>query len=178
MSVESTSKNEESVSDIDPRAALPIITTSLSADEVLGALNKASRRGRLPGFEKRDEGSFVVAAFGDPFDRELVSAIEAGDEGGARVRFRSRLLWKLPGIFIVLVVVSVWPGLPLTDALIPASWGWWPTWWWYLPLVVVPLPFVLPRMWKKSERAARKSAREAIEKIAREVDGAIEPVGA
>ncbi len=178
MSDESTSKKEETAAPVDPGAALPIITTSLSADEVLQALSKASRRGRLPGFEKRGEGSFVVAAFGDPFDRELVGAIEAGTGSGVRVRFRSRLLWKLPVIFIVLVVVSVWPGLPLTDALIPASWGWWPTWWWYLPLVIVPLPFMLPRMWKKSERAAVANAQEAIRKIARKVDGVIEPGGA
>lgn len=54
----------------------------------------------------------------------------------------------------------------LTDALIPGAWGWWPTWTWYLPLTILPLPFILPRIWAKSGHAARQHADEQIARIA------------
>ena len=57
------------------------------------------------------------------------------------------------------------------DILTPASW--WPTWTWYLPLVIVPTVLMAPGMWKKSERAAAEHAREQITTIAKRVEGEV-----
>lgn len=151
---------------------LPQLRTPLTPTEALDRLGLASRRGRLPGFEPAPKGGdtrrFKAAAFGHPFDREILGAISPDPEGGSVVEFRTRLLVKAPLIYLVSIVVSIWPGLPLVDALIPASWGWWPTWWWYLPLCVLPLPF-LPRMWRRSEAVAHDEAHKTVRKIGAEL---------
>lgn len=73
---------------------------------------------------------------------------------------------KAPLILAISVIVSIWPGVELMDALIPASWGWIDTWKWYMPLVIVPLPIFLPLMWRKSNRAAEDHLAEQLERIA------------
>lgn len=139
----------------------------------LASLDKLARRGRLPGFEQIDDQSFKVALFGEPFDRDLIGEIRDRD-GSVEIAFRSRLRMKIPLIFIVTVVVSIWPGVELMDALIPASWGWIDTWIWYLPLVIGPLPFVMPPMWRKSSRAAADHLGEQLERIANATNGRLE----
>ncbi|MFG0273797.1 MAG: hypothetical protein ACF8QF_01940 [Phycisphaerales bacterium] len=108
-----------------------------------------------------------MLAFGEPFDQEILGRIGPAHGAGAhQVIFTARTKRRLPAIFAVVLAFTIWPGVLLTDALIPAAWGWWPTWTWYLPLTILPLPLVLPRMWKKSGRAARGHADEQIAKIA------------
>ena len=60
--------------------------------------------------------------------------------------------------------------------MIPASWGWWDTWTWYIPLCLLPLPF-LPRMWRRSEAAARAEAHKAVAKVAKELGATAAPAG-
>jgi len=152
------------------RWALPVVRTELGPDEILSRLDRAARRGGLPGFETDGAGDFRVAVFGNPFDRELVASISpAGD--GSEIRFRPALLRKAPTILLASVAVSIWPGIEFVDILTPTSW--WPTWTWYLPLVIVPPILMAPGMWKKSETAAAKHAREQISVIAKRVEGEI-----
>ncbi len=151
------------------RWALPRLKTRLSRDEILTTLDRTARQGKLPGFETDPPGDFRVAAFGSPFDRELVAEISARGDG-SEVRFSPRLLRKAPLVLIASVVVSIWPGVEFVDALIPASWRWWPTWTWYLPLVIVPTALMLPGLWRKSENASAEHAREQIGKIAGRLD--------
>jgi hypothetical protein len=161
-----------------PGPPLPTVTTALSVQEAIERLDRASRRGRLPGFARLPDlqgaSRFKCAAFGEPFDREVVGVIEAA-AGSSIVTLSARLVWKIPAILIGSTVLSIWPGLPIIDKLIPASWGWWETWTWYIPLCVLPLAF-LPLSWRKSERAAWASAHKAARAIAAEL-GASPPAG-
>lgn len=89
------------------------------------------------------------------------------------ITFTLRTRRRLPTIFFVIVALTIWPGVLLTDALIPGAWGWWPTWTWYLPLTILPLPFFIPRLWKKSRLGARTHADEQIARIAAALDADI-----
>lgn len=151
------------------RWRLPRLRTPAAPDEIIKTLDRAARQGKLPGFETDPPGHFRVAAFGSPFDRELVARIDQSDSASL-VRFEPRLLRKAPLVVILSVLVSIWPGVEFVDVLIPASWGWWPTWTWYLPLVIVPTILMLPGIWRKSENAAAEHAREQIHKIAKRLD--------
>jgi len=163
---------------------LPGVRTSKGPREVTRALEEASRRGRLPGFEAGAHGGlFAVAAFGKYFDQRLVADVASGKgegEGeGTRLRFRAVTPPTLPVIFVVVMIATVWPGLPLTQSLMnsyfPSIAGWTP--WWYLPLTVLSVPFVLRKLFRDSFEAAHESSLEAIGKIAREIDGVVESAG-
>jgi len=144
---------------------IPALTTPLTPADMIAALDRLARRGKLPGFDPRPDHGFTVSLFGEPFDMDLIA--EAAPAGpGARLTFRTRVRGKAPAVLAGAIAVSIWPGLPLMDAVIPAAWGWWPTWWWYLPLVVGPLPFVLPGMFRKSRAAATDHLHEQLARIA------------
>lgn len=153
------------------REPLPTLTTTLSVQEAIDRLDRASRRGKLAGFvrlpDQRAGARFKASAFGEPFDREVVGLVS--DRGGTRaIELSARLVWKIPAVLIVSTVLSIWPGLPIVDKLIPASWGWWETWTWYIPLSVLPLAY-LPVSWRKSERTAWESVRKVVATISSEL---------
>lgn len=146
----------------------PTIETALTSEQVFGRLKKLSKQGKLAGFEHTQCSSHaVVDAHGTPFDYDL--RIE---HAGNVIEFSMNLRKKLPTIFAVLLIVTVWPGLPLTDAFL-LGFGWYErlvsgaleTWMWYLPLTVIPIPFVWRSSMKKSQQSAREHAHETIEKI-------------
>ncbi len=122
----------------------------------------------MPGFQRGEGGSFSVAAFGQPFDGRLNASLD--DE---KLTFSIRMLSKLPVIFGVVLLLTIWPGVYLTDQLIPGEWGWIPTWWWYLPITVLPIPWIWRGLMRKSRATMHASALEAIAKIAAEVDGQV-----
>lgn len=148
---------------------LPEIETELGGDEIRERLHSLSKRGKLPGFEKEVGGGLcAVAAHGVPFDSQLLLRLEGG-----RLSFECRLLPLMPRLFVLMMVVAVWPGLPLTDSFL-SSFDWYNslmgslrlrTWYWYLPLTVVPLPFAFRGALAKSRSSALESAGEQIEKI-------------
>ena len=145
--------------------ALAPIASEKSAAQICDTLERLSKQGKLPGFVRGgDGGLFSVDAQGTPFDRRLVG--EASEHGG-----RTTVSWRLVtarkwpvGIALVLAV-SVWPGLPITDSLLqtyfPGSYGawtsgWFATWMWYLPLTVIPIPW----FWKSTFAKVRASTLE------------------
>src|ERR1043165_9844755 len=144
---------------------LPSIATQLDAAQIRERLLTASKRGRLPGY-RGEPGLFSVSAHGHPFDGELLGELRDG-----RIEFRIRMLRKLPIIFAVVIVLTIWPGVYLTDQLIPGQWGWIPTWWWYLPVTIIPTPWMWRNLMGKSKRTMDGSAREGIQKIAAELGG-------
>lgn len=168
-----TADNTHTSAPAPGRWDLPVVKTPLSPDAVIEKLDRAARRGTLPGFEP-EEGGFRVAVFGQPFDRELHARLTP-TEDGCEISFSPALRAKAPVVLLVSVLISIWPGVALVDTMIPARWGWWPTWTWYLPLVIVPTVLMFPGMWKKSERAAAAHAREQIQAVASRTEGA--PVG-
>ncbi len=159
--------------------APPGVRSRLSAGEILSRLDMAARRGKLPGYMARGESGFVVTAFGEPFDHDLIGAIDAapaGEGGGSVVRFELRMRPKLPAFFVLVIALSVWPGVWLTHSMLVTYFSWYKiqTWWWYIPLTVVPLFWMVPRMLAKSREAVGVSTAEQVEKIREAVEGTVE----
>lgn len=124
----------------------------------------------MAGFTRSAKGGlFAVAAHGHPFDGELTA-----QQGEGSLRFRVRMVRKMPVIFAVVLVLTIYPGEYFMDQLIPGQWGWINTWWWYGPITVLPLPWMWRSLMRRSWAAIDASAREAIGKIAAEVDGHVE----
>jgi hypothetical protein len=155
------------------------VVTTASRSDILERLGTASRRGRLPGYTAGGGGGlFSVAAHGHPFDGLLTGRYVPGDGGQpGRMVFELRLLPKLPAIFAIVLILSIWPGVWFTDELIaqylPGLWRPWVTYYWYLPLTVIPLPWAWASLMRKSRDSTRQAALEAIEKIAGEVGGSV-----
>jgi hypothetical protein len=158
---------------------LPTITAVAAPEEILRRLDTASRRGRLAGFEARPEDGvlFVASAHGHPFDSLLVAHHEA-HEGGSRLSFGVRMLRRMPVIFLLAIVFSVWPGVYFMDELVaqllPNWWRPWVTYWWYLPLSIIPAPWMWASAMRKSRRSASDHAGETITKIAGEIGGRVD----
>ncbi|MEZ6243038.1 MAG: hypothetical protein R3B57_08345 [Phycisphaerales bacterium] len=164
----------------DQGGALAGVTTEKSAAEVVASLERMSKRGELPGFDKDEaRGLFSVEAAGNPFDRRLVA--HAKERDGLTI-----LEWELvtprkwPIIIAAVLVVTVWPGLPITHSLLVnyfPGWygglvsGWFKTWMWYLPLTILPIPWAWRSTMKKMRATTLISAREAVAKIAGAVGG-------
>ncbi len=153
----------------DEQQPLPSIETPHSGDEIRERLRAMSKRGKLPGFEPDEPGALCsVAAHGTPFDSKLLLHLRDGV-----LSFECRVLPMMPRVFVLLLVITVWPGLPLTETFL-SSFDWYnglmgsigiETWHWYLPLTTLPAPFAYLGAMKKSCQSAHGSALEAIEKI-------------
>lgn len=156
----------------DTNETLPEICTSVDPKGVGEALRKMSKRGKLAGYQSGDaEGSAIADAHGTPFDSDLrIAWASQGD--ATRVRFDITMRRKMPIVFALILLVTIWPGLPLTDSFMQ-SFGWYErlmgdsieTWMWYLPMTVLPAPFAWRSAMKKSKASAHRHARETIEKI-------------
>lgn len=149
-----------------------MIETTLDPSGVVEALKTMSKRGKLAGFQAGGEsGSAVVDAHGTPFDSDLIVQSESdGDQ--TRVRFQLIMRRKMPILFALILVVTIWPGLPLTESFM-LSFGWYErllgdsieTWMWYLPLTMIPAPFAWRSAILKSKKSAHQHAQETIERI-------------
>lgn len=153
---------------------LPAIVSPLAPAEAMDKLRVASKRGRMPGFEQRGPGTFSVELFGTPWDRLLEGAI-AAEGTGSSVRFVRRDKRLVPGLWLAALVLSVWPGVILTDALIPASWGWIGThvWAWYLPLTIIGNVWTWIWAVRKADATTKASAAESIAAVASEISGRV-----
>ena len=151
---------------------LPALQSPGSPAEIQAKLETAARRGRLAGFKSTGPQSFVCDAFGQPFESDLCAEL-APDGAATRLTFRVKLRPMIPWAFAIGSILSVWPGVWLTDSLMltyfPSFTARVPTWWWYLPLTVIPLPWFAVTSMRKSRLTARASAMEMIGKIAGEL---------
>ncbi len=161
---------------------LPALGTPLGRGQVLERLGVASRRGRLPGFDvdagRARGGLFAVAAYGKPFDELLIADAAERPGGGTVLTFRLHLLRGMPAAFAAVLLLSIWPGVYFMDELVaqflPSLWRPWVTYWWYLPLSIIPTPWVWRGLMRRSRAEAMVSAREAIGKIRGELGAAVE----
>ncbi len=165
-----------------PASPLTEVRTPLGPGDALARLSTAARRGRLPDYRQVGETGFEAEAFATPFTHTLVGELVVGQDGTTRIRFTLRRPWAMPALFAVVLAITVWPGVLLTDSLLATYWptygGWttrmpWLTYAWYLPLTALPLPWAWRACVRRSASMARESARETIAKIARETDGTV-----
>lgn len=152
--------------------------TPLDPQAAVDALRAMSKRGKLAGFDAADAGSgdrrtVRAAAHGTPFDADLILELERTDDG-SRVEARTRLRRLMPGVFIAVLVLTVWPGLPLAEAfLLSFTWyerlvgGVLETWMWYIPITVLPAPWAVLKSIRRSKDTARRHALETIGRIER-----------
>jgi hypothetical protein len=183
MQAETAATIVKQTSDAAAAPARPAIVTSLGPAEILARLDLASRRGRLPGFSAKPAPGvlFSLELHGRPFDGVL-TATAAAAQGETRVEYQVRMLPRLPALFVVVLIATVWPGIYFVDRLIPGEWGWipqigtwWPgTWWWYIPITALPLPLLWRTLMRRSREGLAAALREALGKVAREVEGRIE----
>lgn len=158
-------------------APLPRVPLRSTLDDALVALETAAKRGRLAGFARaeagrRDGAAFTCAAFGSPFDGELTSRAEG--DSPVRLAFTARLKPKGPIIWWIALILTVWPGVVLTETMVATLFPQWPwlwknTWWWYMPLTVPFVPWLGWSATAKSRRAVMASARVQVAAIAKEL---------
>lgn len=159
------------------REGLPALVSPYGREEILRRLDTVSRRGKLAGFVARSgEELFEVEAFSAPFEHVLVARQSGGPE--PRLAFRLHMLRKTPLIFVVVLVLAVWPGLPLTHSMLVTyfswyHWGPWVTAAWYVPVTVLPFLWWLPRAVKRSRAEAHLAAKEQILRLKELLDGTL-----
>jgi hypothetical protein len=147
------------------------VEAGLTGEQFLARMEAMSKKGKLAGFERGGpEGADAqFAAHGNPFDGLVL--VRAAD---GRADFELFMPRKMPVIFAVILALTVWPGLPITDSFLYGFvWyerlmgmaGWLDTWVWYLPLTVIPAPFMLRSVMRKSRTAAMEHARETVERV-------------
>lgn len=173
------------------------VLSPLTGEAIVAACNKAARRGELPGFaplaaagaarltKATGPGSdgdplFTAEADSQPFDATiLATALGAGGAPGTTVRLSVSLNRKMPLIYWIVLIVSVWPGVIVTETaikmIVPGwRWLWETTWYWYLPLSIVSIPMVLIPSYRKSKASARASLQKEGVRIAKIISGRIE----
>lgn len=151
------------------------IESAAEPGALLNALERAGRRGRLPGFTRTGDDSFCVDCDAVPFEYLIEGRIEPAP-AGSRIALHMRRKPVLPAVFALVLVVTIWPGVWLTDSLLATYWtaygAWtesmpWLTYAWYLPLTVLPLPWIWLALTSKSRAGAAESARKQREALAR-----------
>lgn len=158
----------------EPPPAPPVDGVTLDAAcapaQVVERLAQASRRGKLPGFQAGPgAGEFRVRLMGEPFDREIQGRAEPRGDAASAVSLRERVMPLWPVVAALFSAVAIWPGVWLTDSMLETYWPWLThrvaTWWWYIPLTAIPLPFALRTMWRKSSAAAAEQREKAMRAI-------------
>ncbi|MEM1329957.1 MAG: hypothetical protein AAGG07_05295 [Planctomycetota bacterium] len=176
MTTDAQGPNDENASPALVGSTLPKVRLSGSLDEAMRALETASKRGRMAGFAKGPGGdgpAFHTEAYAHPFERRLDAFDDAaGDQ--VTLRFETHLLKRMPLIWAAVLILTVWPGWPLTHDILSTYSDWYAsniqTWWWYIPLMILGVPGIW-KLWKRSAAQAHASALEMIGKIAAETGG-------
>jgi hypothetical protein len=154
---------------------LPRIRTPFSASRIRDAVDQASRRGKIPGISLEQGGdNFKITDFGQPFESILAASVR-GNQVTSIIQFRSRLKPLMPVIYAIVLLLSIWPGIWLTDSMLRAYFSWYriPTWWWYLPLTVPTSPWMMWAAVRKSRASGHIAAVDLIGKVAAAVDGEV-----
>lgn len=169
--------NTEQPPSLPSLEALPSISCSLPEQEIRARMRALAKRGKLPNHQDGGPGTaFTSDLFGEPVDYTLLARVRA--EGASSViAFGAKIKPRTPAIFWLLTVLTVWPGMWMTDSMIRTYFTSYdfPTWIWYVPVMVLPLPWMWFRMMKKSKLAAADHATELLERIAAEVGGRVTP---
>lgn len=156
-----------------PTSGLPA-PLSISADKlsIVRRMRALSQRGKLPGFEETADG-FKALAYGWIFDFDLAYRIDESPRGCS---LTPALLLKrrMPAIVLAVLIFSVWPGVWITDSMLATYFSWyphefWKTCAWYLPLTIIPMPWVWKTAMTRSRLLAEESARELADRVQSEL---------
>lgn len=159
-------------------ASLPILSSPYSAPEIVARLDALARRGKLPGFQRTPNQPtlFEMTDFGTPFE-SVLAATATPSAVGTDLAFQSRMKRGTLWVFNIALIVSVWPGVWLTDSMIrtyfpsyPLSFG--GTCAWYLPLTILPAPLALLSALRRSRTTAHAEALSLITSIANAIHAA------
>lgn len=137
---------------------------------MIARLDQAARRGKVPGFAPGSaDVLFECEAFGQPFDGVVQArAQRAGEQ--TTLRFSTRMNRKMPWIFVIVSILTIWPGVWVTESMLAtmfpsAKWLWGTTYWWYLILSVPTTPWYLWSAFKKSRASMQADALERVAEI-------------
>lgn len=151
------------------------IRTPKSSQEIVSLLEAHAKKGKLPGFEPKGvQGLFRVDAFGMSVDYDLV-AHATGDASGTELTFTLVSQRKFHLVMAISIVLTIWPGMWMTDSMLRTWFRSYDfaTWMWYVPIMILPLPWLWYSVTLKSRKAASEHAREQLTTIAGCIDGAI-----
>lgn len=175
------SATPERISDLATAGGV-VIRSPLSAADARAALTQAGRRGRVPGFDAVGSDGFRIDCDAVPFEHVLLGVIEPSSDGRSTITLRTQRRRLMPGIFAATLALTVWPGVWLTDSLLGVYWSaygvWseqmpWLTYAWYLPIAVLPLPWVWRSLTRRSRAMAAESAAKLVETLRSVVDAAL-----
>lgn len=159
-----------------PLEHLPRIRCSLSLAEVSARAADLARKGKLPSHTVGPEPYlFSATLFGQPLDFHLrARALE--EQGRTIIEFSSSIQRKIPVAYWAVTLLSIWPGVTLTDSMLKTYFTSYTfsTWMWYLPLTIIPAPWIWNRMLKTSRHAAAEHALELIQRLNVAFEGTIE----
>lgn len=154
------------------------LTVPYATAEIVSTLDAAARRGKLAGFEPGAPGTgyiFRAEAFGTPFEGWLLAhaTLTPTTPGGGpntTLTYSRRLKPLWPWTFALVLLLSVWPGVLLTESLLAAmlpnwTWLWKTTWYWYLPLSTLGGIAGMHQALKRSRLTIAASTHEAAETI-------------
>lgn len=155
---------------------MPVLAFPISEREIIIRLEEASKRGRLAGYRPGNNGVlFRTSAYGTPFEG-LLEAHATSTESGTSLRFTRRIKRTLPIIFCVILLITIWPGVVVTQSLLAsmfpkATWLWGTNWYWwvYMLLSVPTAPWAMWKAWKRSNAEIETSSHEMIQKLASEL---------
>lgn len=163
-----------------PLSTLPVVQSPLSPEAIVERMDKLSKRGKLAGFAKGVPPTlFEASAFGDPLEYRLLASAEP-ETAGTRVSFALKLPAKIPLIYALVITLSIWPGVWLTHSMLITYFSWYKltmtgTCAWYLPLTILPLPWMYKKQFVGSRAAALADATDLIQKLATELDARVVP---
>ena len=96
----------------------PAMTITCPPEQAVDRLEQAAKRGQLPGFSRGgSDHLFEVDAYGAVFEYGL-RAKASNVAGRTTLAFSLVLRRKVPAIMAVVFVLSIWPGLPMTDSML------------------------------------------------------------
>lgn len=167
----------EQTSDLAENGELPQVWVPIGTPEITSRLSAAARRGKFAGFRQGNRGAvFSVRDFGGPFESVLrATARGSAPDDGTTLGFTLTLRTGLAWMYLTLLVVTVWPGVWLTDSMLRTYFTGYnfQTWMWYIPLTAPFVPWAMMLAIRRSRARGRIAAEPIIDSIAAILGGRV-----
>lgn len=161
---------------VDRSVPIPVVPLTIEPGALLDRLDALARRGRLAGFRRGRPGGplFTAEAWGTPFDGVVGATLETGPAGTPQLRLRARMRPAAPAVWALVMALTVWPGVWMTESFLASVFTSWPaawkyTYWWYLPMAVLGAPWAIWAAWARSAASVHDSAHRVARRVAAEI---------